>query len=193
MLSLQAITQIWLLWLLSLHVVIYLQNEFKHKPKMAFYMYNVLYGSAVSFMRGKLKLLFLLGDNNGPTSSITILKIMYQLSWCLIGLFTFKESLTSLLSISVGAVIFLYFPLELLPPNRLVPASLFFFSFKDAKQDSMNIMTEWFNQKVIKVMLDIRLILGLVDTSKRFCQLPNFLFSLDPCNLINLPKSDASS
>ena len=130
MLLLQAITQIWLLWLLSLHVVIYLQNEFKHKPKMAFYMYNVLYGSAVSFMRGKLKLLFLLGDNNGPTSSITILKITYKLSWCLIGIVTFKESLTSLLSISVGAVIFLYFPLELLPPNRLLPASLFFFRLR---------------------------------------------------------------
>ena len=96
MLLLQAITQIWLLWLLSLHVVIYLQNEFKHKPKMAFYMYNVLYGSAVSFMRGKLKLLFLLGDNNGPTSSITILKITYKLSWCLIGIVTFKESLFQL-------------------------------------------------------------------------------------------------
>jgi hypothetical protein len=43
--------------------------------------YNVLYGSAVSFMRGKLKLLFLLGDNNGPISSITILKITYKLLW----------------------------------------------------------------------------------------------------------------
>ena len=114
MLLLQAITQIWLLWLLSLHVVIYLQNEFKHKPKMAFYMYNVLYGSAVSFMRGKLKLLFLLGDNNSPTSSITILKITYKLSWCLIEIVTFKESLFQLESFRD---IFLFFPL---PPNRLL-------------------------------------------------------------------------
>lgn len=133
---------------LSLHVVIYLQNEFKHKPKMAFYMYNVLYGSVVSFMRGKLKLLFLLGDNNGPTSSITILKITYQLSWCLVWVVTFKEILGSSPMSNINSEIILnFFPLEPLPPNRLLPASLFSFLLRMQNKTSW---TLWWNDSIKK-------------------------------------------
>ena len=133
---------------LSLHVVIYLQNEFKHKPKMAFYMYNVLYGSAVSFMRGTLKLLFLLGDNNGPTSSITILKITYQLSWYLVWVVTFKEILGSSPMSNINSEIILnFFPLEHLPSNRLLPASLFSFLLRMQNKTSW---TLWWNDSIKK-------------------------------------------
>ena len=74
----------------------------------------VLYGSAVSFMRGKLKLLFLLGDNNGPTSSITILKITYKIAWCLVGITTFKEILARCLTFnfswSNSWYLYIFFP-----------------------------------------------------------------------------------
>ena len=56
-------------------------------------------------------------------------------------------------------IILSFFKIEILIPKQMVPACLLlsFFFFKDPKQDSMKIIMERFHQKLMEVMLFIKL------------------------------------